>query len=264
MLDNFQFKEKYGFDDLIDIMAILRSEKGCPWDREQDHKSIRRNFIEETYEVIEAIDNEDTELLKEELGDVMLQIAFHAQMEKERGTFDIDEVTDGICQKLIVRHPHVFGDVRADTSQQVLTNWDEIKKQTKGQSTQTEVLEHIPRVLPALMRSFKVQQKAAKVGFDWPEVGGALEKTHEELNELEDAIREGDAQHTTEELGDLLFSVVNIARFVDAEPEEALTAACDKFIRRFAQVEKLAGDRDMRDMTIDELDKLWDKAKTAL
>jgi tetrapyrrole methylase family protein/MazG family protein len=264
MVENFLQKDHYDFEDLVNIMALLRSENGCPWDREQTHKSIRVNFIEETYEVIEAIDNEDTELLLEELGDVMLQIVFHAQMEKEHGGFDVGDVADGICKKLIIRHPHVFGDIRADTSAQVLKNWDEIKKRTKGQKTQTEVLETVPRVLPALMRSHKVQQKAAKAGFDWPEVGGAVEKTREELSELEEAIASGNSEQSFEELGDLLFSVVNISRFIGAEPEESLTASCDKFIKRFAQVERLAQGRDMKKMSLEELDKLWDKAKQAL
>jgi tetrapyrrole methylase family protein / MazG family protein len=264
MVKNFQFRDQYGFDDLIHIMAILRSEDGCPWDREQDHKSIRANFIEETYEVVEAIDNGDTELLLEELGDVLLQVAFHARIEEERGAFTIGDVADGICKKLIVRHPHVFGEVTADTSAQVLKNWDEIKKRTKGQKNQTEVLESVPRVLPALMRSCKVQQKAAKVGFDWPDVTGAMDKAGEELEELREAVAEGAPAHCREELGDLLFSVVNIARFIDAEPEETLTQACDKFIKRFAGVEKLAQGRDMRKMSSEELDKLWNQAKAAL
>ena len=264
MVDHFLEKEKYGFEDLVDIMALLRSENGCPWDREQTHQSIRANFIEETYEVIEAIDKGDRDLLLEELGDVLLQVVFHAQLEKEKGSFDIDDVADGICRKLIVRHPHVFGDVRADTTAQVLKNWDEIKKRTKGQSTQTEGMQSVPRELPALMRSCKVQQKAAKVGFDWPEAVGAIEKTREELGELEEAVAQGDAAHSAEELGDLLFSAVNISRFIGAEPEEALTKACDKFIRRFEMVEKLAQGRDMKKMTLEELDKLWDEAKKAL
>jgi tetrapyrrole methylase family protein/MazG family protein len=264
MVDNFQHKDKYGFDDLVNIMSLLRGENGCPWDREQTHKSIRANFIEETYEVVEAIDNEDTSLLLEELGDVLLQVAFHAQIENERGAFNIGDVSDGICRKLIVRHPHIFGDVKADTTADVLKNWDEIKKQTKGQKSQTEVMENIPRVLPALMRSYKVQQKAAKAGFDWPEVSGAIEKTREELGELEEAVAQGSREHSSEELGDLLFSAVNISRFIEAEPEQALTFACDKFIKRFAIVERLAQGRDMKKMSLEEMDKFWNEAKKAL
>ncbi|HEX3026458.1 MAG TPA: nucleoside triphosphate pyrophosphohydrolase [Clostridia bacterium] len=260
---NFKAKDQYRFDDLLQIMEILRGENGCPWDREQDHQSIRVNFIEETYEVIEAIDKQDTELLKEELGDVLLQIVFHSQMEKEEGSFDISGVIDGICKKLIVRHPHVFGDVRADTSDEVLKNWDEIKKQQKKQTTQTEVMKTIPRFQPALMRSSKIQQKAGKAGFDWPDVNGALEKTAEELEELKEAIRSGDHEHCRDELGDLLFSVVNVSRFIHVEPEEALTLCSDRFIRRFSLVEKMALEtgNNMKDLTLGQLDELWEQAK---
>jgi tetrapyrrole methylase family protein/MazG family protein len=266
MIDGFEFKQKYGFDDLINIVSVLRSPDGCPWDRKQTHKSIRSNFIEETYEAVEAIDTEDQELLKEELGDVLLQVAMHAQMEQENGSFDIGDVIDGICKKLIVRHPHVFGDVKADTADEVLKNWDAIKKRTKGQDTQTEVVKAVPRVLPALMRSRKVQQRAARVGFDWPDVSGAVAKTREELGELEKEISHGDKDACFEELGDVLFSVVNIARFVDAEPEGALTAACDKFIKRFELCEKFAAEegRKFDSMSLKELDELWDRAKTVL
>lgn len=266
MTKDFTFKEQYGFEDLVSIMAILRGQGGCPWDREQTHESIRQNFIEETYEVIEAIDEKDPVLLQEELGDVLLQVVFHSQMEQETGRFDVNNVIDGICKKLIVRHPHIFADTVAADTAQVLKNWDEIKKRTKKQSTQTEVIQSVPRTLPALMRSSKVQQKAAKVGFDWPDVNGAIEKTREELEELEEAIAKGEKSHSAEELGDLLFSVVNISRFIDAEPEESLTFACDKFVKRFSIVEKLANDsaRDLKAMTLAQLDELWDQAKEEL
>lgn len=264
MTNEFTRRERYGFEDLVKIVALLRSENGCPWDKEQDHKSIRRNLIEETYEVAEAIDNEDSGLLREELGDVMLQVVFHAQMEKEAGRFTIDDVADGICKKLVVRHPHVFGEVEANTTEQVLENWDAIKKRTKGQRTQTQVLESVPKVLPALMRSEKVQEKAARVGFDWPDVSGAMDKTREELSELGEAAARGSRAETLEETGDLLFSVVNVARKLGVEPEEALTAACEKFIRRFARMEKDAAQqgRELSGMTPAELDEEWEKAKT--
>lgn len=266
MVDNFKFKGKYGFDDLVDIVTILRSPGGCPWDKEQTHKSIRSNFIEETYEAVEAIDTEDSNLLREELGDVMLQVALHSEIEREKGSFDIGDVADGICKKLIVRHPHVFGNVTADTTDEVLKNWDAIKKQTKGQQSHTETLESVPRVLPALMRSLKVQHRAARAGFDWPDVSGALSKVHEELAELEETMENGDKAACGDELGDLLFAAVNVARFIDAEPEEALTASCDKFIRRFTLCEKFASQsgREMDKMTEAELDNLWCKAKKVL
>ncbi len=263
MIDNFQFKEKYNVSDLIDIVEILRSPGGCPWDREQDHKSIRRDFLEETYEVIEAINKDDKDLLLEELGDVLLQVVFHTQIEREKGTFELSDVADGICKKMIERHPHVFGDVSAETSEQVLENWDVIKKRTKQQKSQTESMLSIPREFPALMRADKVQKKASKVGFDWDSADGAFQKVSEELTELKEAYGEGNSEHIHEELGDLLFSVVNVSRFLHVDSEEALTNSTDKFIDRFSKVEKMALERgmDMKNTDLDTLDKLWDLAK---
>ena len=263
MIDNFNFKEQYNIDDLIDIVEILRSPDGCPWDKEQDHKSIRRDFLEETYEVIEAINKDDKDLLLEELGDVLLQVVFHTQIEREKGTFDFQNVADGICKKMIERHPHVFGSVKAETSEQVLENWDVIKKQTKQQKSQTESMLSIPREFPALMRADKVQKKAAKVGFDWENVDGAFDKVSEELEELKEAVTMGVTDNAREELGDLIFSVVNVSRFVGVDSEEALTGATDKFIDRFSKVEKMADERglDMKETSLEELDKLWDEAK---
>ncbi len=263
MVENFEFKEKYGVEDLVRIVEILRSPGGCPWDREQDHKSIRRDFLEETYEVIEAINKNDKALLLEELGDVLLQVVFHTQIERELGTFDLSEVADGICKKMIERHPHVFGEVKAETSDAVLENWDVIKKRTKNQKSQTESMLSIPREFPALMRADKVQKKAAKVGFDWDSVDGAFDKVQEELEELRQAVKKSDQANIHEELGDLLFSVVNVSRFVKVDSEEALTNATDKFIDRFSKVEKLANEQglDMKATELSELDKLWDLAK---
>ena len=263
MLLDFSFKEKYNIDDLLEIMKILRSPEGCPWDREQDHKSIKKSLIEETYEVIEAINKEDNTLLCEELGDVLLQVVFHAQMADEKGNFNFADVTDGICKKLIERHPHVFGDVKADTSDQVLVNWEQIKSKSKSRKTQTDKMLSVPRELPALMRSTKLQEKAAKVGFDWQSVDGALDKIDEEKKELEQAIKADDKKNIEEELGDLLFSVVNVSRFVGVDAEEALTASADKFLNRFSVVEKLADERglNMSETSLEELDKLWEEAK---
>lgn len=263
MIDNFQFKENYDVNDLVDIVEVLRSPDGCPWDREQDHKSIRRDFLEETYEVIEAINKDDRDLLLEELGDVLLQVVFHTQIEREKGTFQLNDVADGICKKMIERHPHVFGDVNATTSEQVLENWDVIKKRTKSQKTQTESMLSIPREFPALMRADKVQKKAAKVGFDWDSVEGAFEKVHEEIDELKEAVLMGVVDNAREELGDLLFSVVNVSRFIKVDSEEALTVATDKFIDRFSKVEQMANERglNMKETSLEELDKLWDEAK---
>ena len=263
MIENFSFKEHYNVEDLIDIVEILRSPEGCPWDREQDHKSIRRDFLEETYEVIEAINKDDKDLLLEELGDVLLQVVFHAQIEREKGTFQLSDVADGVCKKMIERHPHVFGEVKADTSEQVLENWDVIKKRTKQQKSQTESMLSIPREFPALMRADKVQKKAAKVGFDWDSVDGAFDKVAEELNELKAAVKNNDCENMHEELGDLLFSVVNVSRFIGVDSEESLTGATDKFIDRFSKVEKLAQEKglNMKETELSELDKLWDLAK---
>lgn len=185
---DFEIKDCYKFDDLLRIMEILRAPDGCMWDREQDHHSIRRNFIEETYEVCEAIDDEDTEHMKEELGDVLLQVVFHTQMEKEKGTFDIDDVADGICKKLIFRHPHIFGNVEVASSEEVLRNWDDLKRKEKHQETDTQALESVAKSLPSLIRAEKLQKKAAKVGFDWDNVKDALDKVQEELDEVRRAI----------------------------------------------------------------------------
>lgn len=265
LTDNFEFKDNYNFYDLVEIVRCLRSPGGCPWDIEQTHESIKKDFIEETYEVIEAINKNSVPMLREELGDVMMQVVFHSQIETERGSFNIDDVTDEIAKKLIIRHPHVFGNVDVSGVDDVLTNWDAIKRQTKNQKSVSESIDSIPRELPALMRAQKIQSKAAKVGFDWSEVDGALDKLSEEIDELKQAIASGDEANTFEELGDLLFSVVNVSRFIDCDSEEALTAASDKFSSRFAVVEKLAAERgiDMKNSSLEELDKLWDEAKSA-
>ena len=266
MENNRDFKDRYGCGDLIDIVRILRAPGGCPWDREQTHESIKKNFIEETYEVVEAINKKEPAMLREELGDVLLQIALHCEMERETGAFTFDDVCDEVCKKLIVRHPHVFGDVKADTTEQVLTNWDAIKMATKQQKSTSESMASVPRELPALMRAQKIQKKAAKAGFDWDEAAGALEKIHEEADELKEAMGKDDPAAVADELGDLLFSVVNAARFAGVDAEEALTGATDKFFRRFARVEQLANERgiDMKTAGIEALDVLWNEAKEQL
>lgn len=261
---DFIRKESYNVQDLVEIMKLLRAPDGCPWDAEQTHESIKKNLIEETYEVIEAINKKDNDLLCEELGDLLMQVVFHAQMEAEEGTFDFDAVADGVCKKLIERHPHVFGDVSISGVDDVLTNWDAIKRKTKKQKTTTESMLSVPRELPALMRATKLQKKAADVGFDWSEVSGALEKLEEEIAELRQAISNSDKENMAEELGDVLFSAVNVSRFIKVDAEESLTSASDKFLSRFTKVENLAAERgiDMKSVGIDELDKLWDEAKS--
>ena len=263
MAVSFEFKEKYTISDLLEIMRLLRTPEGCPWDREQTHESIRSNLLEETHEALEAIDRGDMPLLQEELGDVLLQVVFHAQMEQEKGSFTFDDVVDGICKKLVVRHPHVFGDVTADDAGQVLKNWDAIKRETKGGKTQADMLRAVPRALPALMRAGKVQNRARRVGFDWPDVSGALQALDSETAELKQAIASGDAAAMEEEFGDLLFSAVNVSRFIDTDAEQALTGATDKFIRRFTVVEQLAAERgvDMASASLEQLDRLWEEAK---
>ena len=258
---DFEQKLHYDVSDLAEIVRVLRAPGGCPWDREQDHKSIRRDLLEEAYEVAEAIDEEDPEHLKEELGDLLLQVVIHARMEEEEGRTDLNGVADGICKKLIYRHPHVFGDVTVTGSGEVLANWDELKKKEKHQTTAADSVDAVARSLPGLWRAEKIQKKAAKVGFDWDGVDGAMEKLREETGELETAIAEG--SNVSEELGDLLFAAVNVARFVKTDPEAALSAACDKFARRFRAVEEAAAaqGKDLSAMTLAEMDALWDAVK---
>lgn len=266
MPTDFIFKQKYTVEDLVAIMQLLRSENGCPWDKVQTHESIRKNLIEETYEAVEAIDRKDSHLLCEELGDVLMQVVFHAQIEAEKQVFDFSDVADGVCKKLIERHPHVFGDVQVDSAEEVLVNWDAIKSASKQRNTVTDKMLAVPRQLPALMRAEKVQGRASKVGFDWDSADGAFEKLAEESAELKAAASEADKPHIEEELGDLLFSVVNVARFLKVDPEEALTRATDKFQNRFSVVESLADERgiDIQSASLETLDRLWDEAKKVL
>lgn len=258
---DFEQKDKYNVNDLVRIMEILRAPDGCMWDQAQDHHSIRQNFIEETYEACEAIDDNDTDHLKEELGDVLLQVVFHTQMEKEKGVFDLNDVADGVCKKLIFRHPHIFGDVKVGSTDEILSNWDDLKRKEKKQETDTSTLESVSKSLPSLIRAQKLQKKAAKVGFDWPDVSGALDKVEEELAEVRAAI--GGNGDIEEEIGDLIFAVTNVSRFVKVDSERAAEKTCNKFVRRFADMEKQAAaeGKDLSDLTLSELDALWDKAK---
>ncbi|MCI8538697.1 MAG: nucleoside triphosphate pyrophosphohydrolase [Oscillospiraceae bacterium] len=257
MID-FKYKEKYTVDDLVEIVHILRSPGGCPWDMEQTHKSIRRNFLEEAYEAAEAIDEGSTEHLREELGDVLMQVVFHADIERDAGRFDLNGAADEACKKLIYRHPHVFGEGTAPGTGEALDNWEVLKRKEKGQETHTDALDAVARSLPGLWRAEKVQQKAAKAGFDWPDVSGALAKLSEETAELAEAVA-GDA-NVEEELGDVLFAAVKVARFAGVDPEEAMAKACDKFIARFARVEA-AADRPLTELSLEELNALWERAK---
>ncbi|MCR5636917.1 MAG: nucleoside triphosphate pyrophosphohydrolase [Clostridiales bacterium] len=260
---DFKFKESYNFYDLVDIVKRLRMPDGCPWDKVQTHQSIRNNFLEETYEVCEAIDNNNTELLKEELGDVLLQVVFHAQMENEKDVFNIDDVADGICKKLIVRHPHIFGAEHADSADRVLDRWDEIKMQTKHQETYSQAIDGICKALPSLTYARKVQKKASKAGYDFTGAEDALKKVYEEADELKAEITADNKDRAFDELGDLIFAAVNVSRFINCDAEEALQKATNRFIKRFKACEELAAQRGaaLSELNMSELDSLWEEVK---
>ena len=254
------------FDDvdiqpLVDVMRTLREPGGCPWDREQTHASIRSNMIEEVYEYLEAVDAEDTEGMREELGDILMQIVFHARMAEEAGRFDLQDVIDEVVDKLIRRHPHVFGETKVTGSDEVLVNWEAIKKTEKTE--RKHVLDGVTQGLPALLRAYKLQSKAAKVGFDWPDVKGVWDKVQEELAELQEALASGDRAAAENELGDVLFALVNYARHQKIEPEVALNGTNNRFAKRFAHVESCveASGKAWQDFSLDELDQFWDEAK---
>jgi tetrapyrrole methylase family protein/MazG family protein len=257
-------KNKKDFNDFLEIIEILRSEDGCSWDREQTHKSLEKALIEESYEVIDAIDQEDDSSLIEELGDVLLQVVFHASIGKEDGYFDISDVIEGICNKMISRHPHVFKNPsELDSSEEVLVKWDELKKKEKGYSSLTEEMRGITKGLPALLRAHKVQEKAKKVGFDFDDVSFAINKVKEELKEVIDVYNIENMEKIKEEIGDLLFSCVNVARFLKVDEEIALNCTIDKFIKRFDYIERVAKEKgiELTNMNIDQMDKLWEISK---
>ena len=262
----YQQKAHYSISDLLDIVRLLRGEGGCPWDREQTHTSIKSDFIEETCEVIEAIDLDDKALLREELGDVLLQVVFHCRIEEETSTFTFDDVCDEVCKKLIIRHPHVFGDVTANTTDQVLKNWDAIKMETKGQERYTDTLTSVAKSLPALMRAQKVGKRAMRAGMDFRCAEDAVACIGNEKAELDAAIAKNDKANIEEEIGDLLFSCVNAARHLGVDAELALKSATEKFIKRFSVTEDLtsAENIDMKELPIEELDKYWNKAKSII
>lgn len=258
---NFVRKPRYDYNDLLEIIRLLRSQEGCPWDKVQTHESIRRGLLEEAYEAAEAIDARDTDLLKEELGDVLMQVVFHADIEKDAGHFDMDDVCDGVVKKLLFRHPHVFGSAHEDSPESVLVSWDKLKRREKGQKTTADALDAVARSLPGLWRAEKLQKKAADAGFDWPDVQGALDKLDEETAELRQAVAEnGDVSG---ELGDVLFAAVKVGRFCGVDPEEAITLTCEKFIRRFRAMERsaLTQGREPDTLTLDEMTVLWNEAK---
>ncbi|MBT3319905.1 MAG: nucleoside triphosphate pyrophosphohydrolase [Clostridia bacterium] len=254
-------KLRYTFADLVTVMDKLRGKNGCPWDKEQTHDSLKRYLVEESYEVLESIDDNDMNALYDELGDVLLQIVFHAKIAQQHSEFDVSDITSAICNKMITRHTHIFGDAIAHTPHDVIKNWEVIKKEEKNQQSQTDVINGIPKTMPALMRSGKVQHKAAHVGFDFRKVDEAIVKLREEIAEVEADIALGRDMY--DECGDLLFSAVNVVRMLKIEPEIALQKATDKFIERFAHVETLAKKQkiDMHNCDIDQLEELWNNAK---
>ena len=258
---NFTRKPCYGYEDLLEIIRLLRSPEGCPWDKVQTHASIRRGLLEEAYEAAEAIDLDDAGLLQEELGDVMMQVVFHADIEKDRGRFTMDDVVDGVVKKLLYRHPHVFGSAHEDSPESVLISWDQLKRAEKGQATTGEAMEAVARSLPGLWRAEKLQKKAADAGFDWPDISGALLKLEEEIRELRQAVESG--QGAQEELGDVLFAAVKVGRFAGIDPEEAIAGTCEKFIHRFRAVEDGAREqgRAVEELSLEELTQLWNRAK---
>ncbi len=257
--------KKSNFEELVAVMKRLRAPEGCPWDREQTHDSLKPYMLEEAYEALEAIDLRDDDELCKELGDVLLQVVFHAQIADEEQRFSIDDVAGSIVEKLVRRHPHVFGDVQVKDAKNVLENWEEIKKQERRDAGQQQPshLDGIPKSLPALMRAQRVQSRAARQGFDWPNAEGALDKVEEEFAELRQAQSDQSTEAIEDEFGDLLFSVVNTARFLQINPEDALRRSVDKFERRFRAIESELNksDRSMRDTALSELDELWDEIK---
>ncbi len=246
-------------DRLREIVARLRAPDGCPWDKEQTHASLRGALIEECYEVIDAIERGDDANLREELGDLLLHVVMHAQMAVERSAFTLEEVVAEICEKMIRRHPHVFGDKMANDSAAVLRQWEEIKRTEKGGTA--GVLDSLPASMPALLRAQNAQKKAGRVGFDWPDVEPVFEKMQEEIAEVRQAIESGNARAVENEVGDILFTAVNLARKLHVDAETSLSAATNRFIKRFQSVERELGDRKMEETPLEELDKIWDRIK---
>ena len=255
---DFLCKESYDLRDFVALVSYLRSPNGCPWDQVQTHESIRRNFLEETYEACEAIDAGDLVHMREELGDVLMQVLFHTDIEREAGHFDIDDVADAACKKLVYRHPHVFRRDEPDAP-----DWDTMKQRERAQTTTAEAMDSVARSLPALWRCDKIQAKAAKNGFEWPDVHAALDKVDEETRELRAAVASSDTEAIGDELGDLLFAAVKVARFAGIDPEQAAHAACEKFIRRFSAMETAAANDGtaLEQCTLAQMLTLWQQAK---
>lgn len=263
LIDKLWEKERYTFSDLRTIVEILRSPEGCPWDREQTHESIRMNFLEEVYETVETIDHADLAGMREELGDVLFQVAFHARIAEEDHWFDLEDVCDEICRKMMIRHPHVFGERIFGADGKPLRDWEAIKDQTHGRTSAEETLRAIPKTLPALMRADKLGRKSRKLGFDWEDVPEAIGKVKEELAEAEDALKNEGPDRVEEEFGDLLLATVNAARLAGVDAEQALTRACEKYLDRFSRVEKqcVSAQKTVAETSREELLRYWKYAK---
>ncbi len=259
--------EKSGFERAVEVMARLRAPDGCPWDREQDHHALKPYLIEEAYEVMEAIETGDPETLKEELGDLLLQVLFHCQLAKERGLFDAEETAHALARKMIARHPHVFQNARAENSREVLRNWEISKRdaRTQEESGDASILDGVPSAMPALQRAQRLQGKASRVGFDWPDAAGAAEKVEEEWRELQGAMRKGDSRAVEDEMGDFLFAAVNLSRKLGVNAEGATRACIARFIARFHYMEKSLRTQGLspEDAPLDALETLWSEAKNA-
>ena len=255
----FVCKEQYDLNDFKALISFLRSENGCPWDRVQTHSSIRRNLLEEAYELAETIDHDDKAHMKEELGDVMMQVLFHCDIESDAGVFDIDEVSDFACKKLVSRHPNLFGE-------KTELDWDALKRIERGEITVSSEMNDVARSLPALWRAEKIQKKAAKIGYDWPDVHDALDKIDEEAQELREAVEARDPDNIIEELGDLIFATVDVARMLGVDPEYAVHQTCEKALRRFSFMEQEAAKqgRHLEDMTLSEMEALHQSARQNL
>jgi tetrapyrrole methylase family protein/MazG family protein len=252
------------FNTLIEIMAQLRGPGGCPWDKKQTRESLKPFLVEETYEVLEAIEESDSDMIKEELGDLLFQIVFHCQVAKELGQFDIFDVIDSISEKMITRHPHVFGDASLETETEVLVHWEKQKKR-EGKNKKS-IIDGIPRTLPSLLRAHRLQDRVSRVGFDWVSSEEVIEKLEEEISEFKNAVAEGKKEEIEDELGDILFSLVNISRFIRVNPEDSLRKTIDKFITRFHYIEQKASEKGktLAEMTLSEMDALWEEAKKYL
>ena len=265
-MDKFELKERYTLEDYRALIHFLRGPEGCPWDKVQTQESIRRNLLEEAYEAAHAIDTGDKENLREELGDVLMQVLLHADMEAEAGCFDLDDVADAACKKLVFRHPHVFGDTAAADPAEALSRWDAQKRAEKGQKTVADAMVSVPENLPALWRAEKILKKAAAVGFAWPDPSWTLVKLREETEELAQGMAAGDVDNIAEEIGDVLFCAVNAARMLGVDPEAALHRCCEKFTRRFAcmEAEMQKEGKTIRDLSLPEMEKCYQEARKCL